>query len=74
VNVVSQSFAVKHELERVQDAALLGVKLFQGTKGYYYGAYTVSIRVADSQGAEPTTKGIFYSIDIEDDALILGRL
>lgn len=49
------------------------MRSYQGTKGYCYGAYELQLSLADSKGVERVSTSVFYAVDMEDDAVILGR-
>jgi hypothetical protein len=71
--VIPQTLAVEQQLVRIEGATLPTVRTFRGNKGYCYGAYAVRVRLSDSAGVERSSKGLFYSMDIDNNALILGR-
>jgi len=72
VNVISQSFAVKCRMRKA-DISLPRMEGFRGEQGYCYGAYKVTLRLADSSGAERITSHIFYGVDLQGAELLLGR-
>jgi hypothetical protein len=49
VNVISYLIVLKCGLQKV-DIPLLTMEGFRGEKGYYYGAYKLRMRIADSTG------------------------
>jgi hypothetical protein len=49
VNVISHLTVLKCGLQKV-DILLLTIEGFRGEKGYYYSAYKLRIRIADSTG------------------------
>ena len=75
VNVISQAFVLQHNLERIEEAELPDVNSFEGQRGFCYGAYAPSIRLADSKGVERETSGTFYAFDngARGPSVILGR-
>ena len=73
VNVVSQAFAVRCGLRKVE-VPLLSMEGFRGEKSYYYGAYKISMRLTDSTSVERAMEHLFYSVDLSGTDLLLGRL
>jgi hypothetical protein len=47
VNIISHLIVLKYGLQKV-DILLLTIEGFRGEKGYYYGAYKLRMRIADS--------------------------
>lgn len=63
VNVVSQAFAVKSRLRKVS-VPLPCMEGFRGETGCCFGAYKVTLRLADSTNVERITEHIFYVVDL----------
>lgn len=72
-NIISQRKVLELALPRMEGAVLPSTQNFQGTNAHVYGAYTLRIRLKDSQGIERETEGVFYSVDIPIPDVILGR-
>ena len=73
INVVSQSYVLQRGLKRVASVPLPSVDSFQGRRGHCYGAYKLTIRLADSRGCEKLTQGMFYALDMPGAPILLGR-
>ena len=72
VNVVLQCFALASRLHKV-DVPLLFIEGFYSKKGYYYGIYKVTLRLADSTGAERRTEHVFLKVDLNRADLLLRQ-
>lgn len=72
VNVLSQAFAVKGRLRKVS-VPLPCMEGFRGETGCCFGAYKVTLRLADSTNVERITEHIFYVVDLYGADLLLGR-
>ena len=55
---------LKWNLTSLPGVPLLTIEAFRGERGHYYGAYRLSIRLADSTGIEKDTYGVFYVVDL----------
>ena len=73
VNVVSRAFALQHNLPFIKDAYVPRASSFQGRSAFCYGAHRVRLCLADANGKEKESVGIFYAMDMDKPAIILGR-
>ena len=71
VNVISQRFAVEHNLQSI-DVPLPSPRWMDGRSTYCYGAYIVSYLLRDSWAHEKRCEHTFYAIDKEGPPLVLG--
>jgi len=73
INVLSQAYAVRHDLRPISGIPLPSIEAFRGERGFCYGAYRIRIRLADSTGVERESEDIFFAVDMESPDLLLGR-
>ena len=71
VNVISQRFALEHNLQSVQ-GPLPSPQWMDGRTTYCYGAYVVTYVLRDSWGCEKRCQHTFYAIDKEGPPIVLG--
>jgi hypothetical protein len=73
VNIISQAIALRYNLHKI-DILLPNIEGFRGEKGYYYGAYRLRMRIADSIGAKRITDDVFFGVDLSGSDVLLERL
>ena len=71
VNIISQHFALEHDLQPAQ-GPLPSPQWMDGKTVYCYGAYIVSCVLRDSWAREKRSQHVFYAIDKDGPPIVLG--
>ena len=72
VNMVSQRFVVERDMQPLDEADLPRPTWMDGKGVYCYGAFQALYRLKDSQGYKKECEHIFYTINKEGPAFVLG--
>ena len=64
--------ALRYNLRKL-DVPLPSIEGFRGEKGYYYSAYRLRMRIADSIGTKRIIDDMFFGVDLSSSNVLLGR-
>ena len=71
INVIPQSFVVKHDLQRI-NGDLPSPQVLTGKEVYCYGAHQLRCEITDSWGQKREIESIFYALDKPEEDFLLG--